>query len=228
MQPVRLMDEPAQDVAPSHASRSAGRSGSIRRRVRCPEVEPTVRASCVVVSHVLAKHPLQVTAANHERPVEALAPDGPHPALGEGVRLRGSEWGEHDAHAVGREDGVEVPRVLGVAIADQELERPALGQVEGEGPGLLGHPRRIGMPRRSGYVDAPGVNLDDEQHVRRAQPRRLHGEAGRRPGHPWPGCAGTGSTSGRTAVGPGRGHGDAAAFGWPLPRPAPRAWRVLP
>jgi hypothetical protein len=165
MQPVRTQDEPAQDVAPSHASRSAGRSGRIRRRVRRPEVEPTVRAARVVVNHVLAKHSLEVAATKHERPVQALAPDGPHPTLGEGVRLRGSERGEHHADAVSGEGGVEALRVLGVAIADQEPERPTPGQVEGEVPGLLGHPRRIGTPGRSGHVDASGVDLDDEEHV---------------------------------------------------------------
>jgi hypothetical protein len=134
------MDEPAQDVTPPHAWGSAGQTGRILRRVGHPEVEPTVRAPRVVVSHVLTKHPLEVTATKHERPVEALAPDGPHPALGEGIRLRGSERGEHGAHTVGREDGVEALRVLGVAIADQELERPTLGQVEGKVPGLLGSP----------------------------------------------------------------------------------------
>jgi len=172
----------------------------MRRRVGHPEVEPTVRAPPVVVSHVLTKHSLEVTATKHERPVEALTPDGPHPALGEGIGLRGSEWGEHGANAVGREDGVEAPRVLGVAIADQEPERPTLGEVEGEVPGLLGHPRRIRTPRRCGNTDAPGVDLDDEEHVQRTQPRRLHGEevggedtpglaaqelAPRRSGSPW-------------------------------------------
>jgi len=118
------MDEPTEDVAPPHPSRSADPSGRIRRRVGRPQVKPAVRAFRVVVRHGLTKHPLQVTATNHERPVEAFAPNGPHPALGEGIRLRGSKRGEHDADAVGREDGVEAPRVLGVAVADQEPERP--------------------------------------------------------------------------------------------------------
>jgi hypothetical protein len=46
--------------------------------------------------------------------------------------------GEHHADAVGCEGGVEASRVLGVAVADQELERPTLGQADGEVPGLLG------------------------------------------------------------------------------------------
>jgi hypothetical protein len=119
------------------------------------------------------------------------------------------------------EDSVEALRVLGVAIADQAPERPTLGQVEGEVPGLLGHPRCLGTPRRSCYVDLPGVDLDNEEHAQRAQPRRLHGEevggqdtpglaaqelAPRRAGPPW---------------GPGPGHRDVAAFGWPWPRLSP-------
>lgn len=76
----------------------------------------------VVVSHVLAKDPLQVTATEDEYPVQALPPDSPHPALGEGIRRRGLERGKDRGDALGGEDRIEALRVLGVPVTDQETE----------------------------------------------------------------------------------------------------------
>jgi hypothetical protein len=45
----------------------------------------------VVVGHVHPQHSLGVASTQDERPVQAFPPDGPHPALGEGVRPRSLE-----------------------------------------------------------------------------------------------------------------------------------------
>jgi hypothetical protein len=82
------VNEATQDVAPSHASEIGERSGSIRRRVRRSEAETAVRPARVVVGGVLAEDVLEVTPTEHDRPVQALPPDGPHPPFGEGVRSR--------------------------------------------------------------------------------------------------------------------------------------------
>ncbi len=111
-----------------------------------------------------------------ERPVQALPPDGPHPALSEGVRPLGSERGEHDSGAVGGEHRVEAPGVLGVPISDQEPERPTLGEMKRQVPGLLGHPHRVRMSRRCGQVDMPRLQFDGEEHVQGAEPGRLDRE----------------------------------------------------
>jgi hypothetical protein len=74
------------------------------------------------VSHILAKDPLQVTATEDEYPVQALPPDSPHPALGEGVRPRGLDRSEDGGDALGGEDRIEALGELGVPITDQEPE----------------------------------------------------------------------------------------------------------
>lgn len=124
------MNEATQDVAPSHASEAGERSGRIRRRVRRSEAEAAVRPARVVVGDVLAEDVLEVTPTENERPVQALPPDGSHPTLGEGVRSRRPEWDEDDPHAIGREDRIEAPRVLGVPIPDEEAKPTTSSQVE--------------------------------------------------------------------------------------------------
>jgi hypothetical protein len=64
-------------------------------------------------------------------------------------------------------------------------------------PELAGFPRMSCLRTRSGVL--AGVDLDDEEHLRRARPRPLHGEEVG--GEDAPGRAGTRSTSGRIAVG---------------------------
>ena len=123
------MDQLAQDIAPSHVSllgerrgESGGASGA--------QVQSAAWPPRVVLGHALAEHPVEVTPAEDEGPIQALASDGPHPSLGERVRPRRSERGKDAADAVGREDGVEAPHVLRVPLTDQDPERPTLGEVE--------------------------------------------------------------------------------------------------
>ncbi len=90
-----------------------------------------------------------MTAAEDEHPVEALAPDGADHALTDGVSPGCSDGGGDDSGAVGGEDGVEGGDELGVAIADEELERVRLvGEFHREVAGLLGDPAgdRVVMP----------------------------------------------------------------------------------
>ena len=112
-------------------------SGRIRRRVRRSEAEAAVRPARVVVGEVLAEDVLEVTPTEYERPVQALPPDGPHPPFGEGVRSRRPERGKDDLRAIGREDRIEAPGVLGVPIPEEEAKRTTPSQVEGEVAGLL-------------------------------------------------------------------------------------------
>ncbi len=131
-----LVNEATQDVVPSHASEVGERSGRIRRRVRRSEAEAAVRPARVVVRDALAEDVLEVTPTENERPVQALPPEGPHPTLGVSVRSRRPERGEDDPHAIGREDRIEAPGVLGVPIPDEEAKRTTPSQVQGEVPGL--------------------------------------------------------------------------------------------
>ena len=74
----------------------------------------------VVVTHIDAKEPLELSAVEDEEPVEALAPDGADPSFGERVRPRCTKRGANDLDAFAAEDLVEGATELAVAVVDQE------------------------------------------------------------------------------------------------------------
>jgi len=91
-------------------------------------------------------------------------------ALCVAVRPRCLRWSPHDLHAFGGEHVVERPRVFRVSVADEEPEPvEASLQVHDQFACLLGNP---GFGRVGGHaedVDAPGLDLHDEQDVQPAQ-----------------------------------------------------------
>jgi hypothetical protein len=75
-----------------------------------------------------------------------------------------------DPDGVGGEDGVEGSRVLGVAIADEELDRARLfGEVHREVAGLLGDPAGDRVGRDAGDSDTSRVVVDEHEHVEPAE-----------------------------------------------------------
>ena len=56
---------------------------------------------------VVGEHDLEVMAAENEHPVEALAPDGAHSPLSDGVGTRCPDVALDDPGAVGGEAGIE-------------------------------------------------------------------------------------------------------------------------
>jgi hypothetical protein len=75
------------------------------------------------------------------------------------------------------EDVVEQTSELGVVVAKHESGRQfPIVQVHRGVPGLLGDPCRVGVGRNSGEDDSPGAEVDEEQHVQRLEPDRLHRE----------------------------------------------------
>ena len=112
----------------------------------------------VVMLDVLGQDRRKVTASEDERPVKTLAPDGAHHTLADGVRPRCPDRGLYDPGALRGEDGVEGGGELGVAVADEELDRVRLvGELQREVAGLLGHPRGPWVPRTlSAQLQAAG------------------------------------------------------------------------
>jgi len=74
-----------------------------------------------------------------------------------------------------REDLVERARELGVPVPEEEPDA-LQASLDGEVPGLLGDPRRVGMGGDAGQVDPAGAELDEEQDVHGPEPGGLHGE----------------------------------------------------
>jgi hypothetical protein len=78
----------------------------------------------VVVVDVDAQDELKLFSACDQEPVEAVATDGADPALGERVRVRRPERGADDLDTLVAEDVVEGAAEFGVAVVDQETDRP--------------------------------------------------------------------------------------------------------
>ncbi len=90
--------------------------------------------------------------------VEALGPDGAHPALGIAVRPRRTVRGADDFEPLGGEHTVEGRRELRIPIVDEVAKGTALIlQRPGEVARLLGDPSRRGMWRAPGQTDAAGA-----------------------------------------------------------------------
>ncbi len=77
----------------------------------------------VVVIIVDTEHVPELSPADDQDQVEAVAPDCADPPLGERVRLRGPERCADDLEAFVSEDRVEAAAELAVAIVDQEADR---------------------------------------------------------------------------------------------------------
>ena len=124
----------------------------------------------VVVLDVLGEHGLQMAAAEDEHPVEALAPDGADHALTDGVGPGCPDRALDDPDALGGEDGVEGSGELGVAVADEELDRGRLvGEVHREVAGLLGHPLGDRVGGDAGDPYETRVVVDEHEHVEPAE-----------------------------------------------------------
>ncbi len=117
-----LVDQATQHVAPPDGCADSWPGNRIGPRIWRLQAEASMRPSGVVVRDVAPKHSLQVTAADHEDPVQTLGPDCANPPLRECVRSRGSDRGLDDLHALGAEHLVEGTGELGVPVADEEPE----------------------------------------------------------------------------------------------------------
>src|ERR1039457_2809411 len=136
-----------------------------------------MRPVAVVVLDVLMDDGFEMSTTEDEHPVQTFTPDSTDEALGEGVRAGRPDRSSDGPDAIGGEDLVESGSELGVAIADQELDRlGSLGEHIGQVPGLLDHPCSRWVSGDSGHVHLPGVKLDEEQDVELPQEHRVYGE----------------------------------------------------
>ena len=86
---------------------------------------------------VFGKDCFEVTAAEGEHPVDALAPDGAHDALADRVGTRCPDGGRHDPGALGNEDGIEGGGFSGCSVPPHRTNRTSIHP-----PAPLPHPRR--------------------------------------------------------------------------------------
>lgn len=82
-----------------------------------------MRPVAVVMIDVNAEHAFKLSPADDQDPVEAVAPDGANPALGERVRFRRPERRGDDFDPFASEDLVEDFAELAVSVVDQKADR---------------------------------------------------------------------------------------------------------
>ena len=149
----------------------------------------------VVMLDVLGKDCFEVPAPEDQHPVEALRPGGSHDPLTDGVRSGCPDRALDDPGALCGEDGVEGSRELGVAIADEELDRVCVvSEVHRDIAGLLGDPAGDRVGRDAGDPYATAVVVDEHEHVEPAEKDGVD-VASRTPSALSPGWQGTPPTS---------------------------------
>jgi hypothetical protein len=119
----------------------------------------------VVVTAVDAEHVLEMAAAEDQDSVEAVGASGAHPALGEGVRVRGLDRYANHLDALRPEDLVEGAAELRVAIVDEEPEGVLFAELHHEVARLLGDPASVRVRAAGDVLDPPGCLRDEEEDV---------------------------------------------------------------
>jgi len=125
-----------------------------RRPVWRPETQPSMRPVPVEVLRVVAKDPLEVSAAQDERPVQTLCADGAHSSLRVSVRVRRPDRRADDPGPTCLEHCVEGLGERGVAVTDQE-PHGGLPVLERRGDGAACWVTQAGSGLRSLGLRAP-------------------------------------------------------------------------
>lgn len=109
--------------------------------------------------------------------VQRLPAHRPHPALSVGVRSRSSEGKADYLHSLGHEHVVECFTELAITIV-QQVGRPEdiVLKVPDQISSLLSYPLARRVRGDAAEMDAAAADLDEEEHVKTAEPSRLHGE----------------------------------------------------
>jgi len=102
----------------------------------------------VVVPRIAAQDSFEMACIHDQEMIEALRSDRSHNPLGVGVGIRSPKWRAQHLSASAYEDSVEARHVLGVPIAEKELDcDPLVLEVAGDISRLLGDPARVGVAR---------------------------------------------------------------------------------
>ncbi len=169
--------QPAESFTPRHRRVVVGGCGEWRDQ---PVVEPLVVALHVIMLDELADSEAEVPLTERDQPVQALALDGQHEALGEGVEIWAMCRQLHASDACRTQDVPELLREERVSVVDEE---PLAGQEAvdaiGEVARDLLHLRAAGVPRHAADLRSARLEVDGEEHERAHEPgerQHLHGK----------------------------------------------------
>ena len=114
-----------------------------------------------------------------EHVVEALGPDGSHPAFGDGVGSRRSEWRANLSNTKIAHPTIECDTVTAVAVTNEKSWRPAIPSTAFDH--LLSRPRGGGIRRHVDVENLPAGVIDHEEHVQRSERDRSDAKEVARP-----------------------------------------------
>ena len=120
-----------------------------------------------------------MTLIEDENVVQALAPDGSHPALSDGVGSRRSDWRANLGNTNIAHPAIECGTVSAVAVMNEKSWRLAIPSTAFEH--LLSRPRGGGIRRHLHVENLPAGVSDHEEHVQRSERDRSDAEEVARP-----------------------------------------------
>src|SRR5215472_1006324 len=122
-----------------------------------------MRAPVVEIAGILRQNLPQMALIEYEHVVQALGPDRSHPALGDGVGPRRSEWRANLGNANITHATIESGAITAVAVMDEETSRYSVPSAAFDN--LLRRPRSGRMRRHVNVDDLSAGMFDHEQHV---------------------------------------------------------------
>src|SRR5262249_51350789 len=124
-------------------------------------------APIVEIADIFDQDFLQMALIQDENVVQALGPDGSHPALGDGVGSRRSEWRANLGNTNVAHPTMECGTVTAVAVMNEKSWRLAIPSAAFDH--LLSRPRCGRIWRHVHVENLPAGMLDHEEHVQRSE-----------------------------------------------------------
>src|SRR5215471_21730435 len=138
-----------------------------------------MRAPVVEIADTLGQDSLQMALDEDEHVVQALGPDGSHPALGYGVGSRRSEWRANLGNTNIAHPTIECGAITAVAVMSEKSWQLAIPSTAFDH--LLSRPRGRGIRRHVHVENLPAGVIDHEEHVQRSERDRSDAEEVARP-----------------------------------------------
>jgi hypothetical protein len=119
----------------------------------------------VEIADILGQDLLQMALIEYENVVQALGPDRSHPALGDGVGSRRSEWRTNLGNTNITHATIEGGAITAVAVMNEETSRYWVPSAAFDN--LLCRPFGGRMWRHPHVENLPAGVMDNEEHVKR-------------------------------------------------------------
>src|SRR5215467_8463183 len=146
-------------------------SASMRRRCSPRAWRPLsyrpMRSPVVEIADILGQDLLQMALIEYQNVVQALGPDRSHPALGDGVGSRRSEWRVNLGHTNITHATIESGAITAVAVMNEETSRYSVPRAAFDN--LLRRPRSGRMRRHVNVENLPAGVIDHEEHVQHSE-----------------------------------------------------------